>query len=73
MQQVRRKRRRIRMDRVLILIGAGLLSLVLIFGAIFGIYKLINPRIIADEYGKPNTIKLESDKINSNVYDEKNK
>lgn len=73
MQQVRRKRRRIRMDRVFILIGAGLLSLVLIFGAIFGIYKLINPRIIADEYGKPNTIKLETDKINSNVYKEKNK
>lgn len=72
MQHVRRKRR-IRMDRVLILLGACLLSLILIFGAMFGIYKLINPRIIADEYGKPNTVKLEDDKIDSNVYSEKNK
>lgn len=61
------------MDRVFILIGIGLLSLVLVFGAIFGIYKLINPRIIADEYGKPNTTKLEDDKINSDVYKEKDK
>ena len=72
MQRVRRKRR-VRMDRVMILVGAGLLSILLVIGAIFGIYKLINPTLIIDEYAKPSVLKLEDDSIQSDVYSKKDK
>lgn len=72
MKEVRRKQR-LRIDRLFMLIGACLLCLVLVIGIVFGINKLLNPKIISEEYSMPNTIKLESDKVDSNVYDEKDK
>ena len=68
------KRRRIRIDRLLILVGALVLCIMLVFGVISGIFNLLNPKLIADEYRKPNTeIKLSTDKIDSDVYSKKNK
>lgn len=68
------KRRRIRIDRLLILVGALILCIMLVFGVISGIFNLLNPKLIADEYRKPNTeIKLSTDKIDSDVYSKKNK
>lgn len=69
----KRKKRRIRLDRVLILIGAMALCLTLVFGVISGIFNLFNPKIIANEYRKPNVeIKLTNEKIISDVYSKKN-
>lgn len=73
MEKLRRKRR-VRIDRVLILIGACLVALLLVIGAITALFKLINPTLIAKEYSNPSLeIKLEDEKINSDVYSEKNK
>lgn len=58
----------------MIVIGAVLLCVLLVFGAIFGLAKLFNPSVIAEGYEKPNMeVKLEDDKIISNVYDEEDK
>lgn len=69
----RKKKRRIRWDRVLILVGGFALCLTLVFSVISGIFNLINPKIIADEYRKPNIeTKLTNEKIDSDVYSKKN-
>lgn len=73
MEKLNRKRR-VRIDRVLILVGACLAALLLVVGAIFGLFKLINPTLISKEYSKPALeIKLEDEKINSEVFTKKNK
>ena len=73
MEKLRRKRR-VRIDRVMILVGGCLLALLLVIGAITAIFKLINPTLIAKEYSKPALeIKLEGEKVDSDVYTVKNK
>ena len=68
------KKRRVRIDRVMILVGGCLLALLLVFGAITALFKFINPTLISKEYSKPSLeIKLEDEKINSEVYRVKNK
>lgn len=73
MEKIKRKRR-VRIDRVLILVGGCLLALLLVVGAITALFKLINPTLISKEYSKPNLeIKLEDEKINSDVFSKKDK
>lgn len=68
------RKRRLRIDRLLILIGGFALCLMLVFGLISGIFNLLNPKLIDNEYRKPNTeVKLNTDKIDSDVYSKKNK
>ena len=69
-----RKKKRVRIDRVMILLGGCLLVLLLVFGAVATLFKIINPTLIAKEYSKPSLeIKLEDEKIKSDVYKVKNK
>ncbi|MGN1343211.1 MAG: polysaccharide deacetylase family protein [Traorella sp.] len=74
MKKEKKRRKRIRIDRLLMLIGACIMAILLIVLAISQIIQFVHPKIIAKEYQNPNMeIKLEDDKVNSSVYSKKNK
>lgn len=73
MKELKRKRR-IRTDRLLMLIGACILSLILVFGIVSKLFSILNPSILSKEFAKANMeVKLEDDKVDSNVYSKKDK
>lgn len=72
MEKVSRKRRRIRFDRLLVLLGGCVLAAVLLFGGIWAVMNLFNKDIIAEPYATASTDnKLEGEKILDSVYEEK--
>ena len=68
MKKETRRKRRVRVDRVLLLVMGCVLTVALVVGGVMTVRNLFHHPIIAEEYANANTNKLENDKIKNEVY-----